>query len=48
MQEALAIGELWMAKKLYPDAYKNVDVDAQAQAYYQQFYRVNWQPDAPQ
>ncbi len=48
MPEALAIGELWMAKKLYPGAYKNVDVDAQAQAYYQQFYRVNWQPDAPQ
>ncbi len=46
MPEALAIGELWMAKKLYPDAYKNVDVDAQAQDYYQNFYRVNWQPDA--
>lgn len=46
MPEALAIGELWMAKKLYPDAYKNIDVDAQAQDYYQKFYRVNWQPDA--
>lgn len=46
MPEALALGELWMAKKLYPDAYKNVDVDAQAQDYYQNFYRVNWQPDA--
>ena len=46
MPEALAIGELWMAKKLYPDAYKDVDVDAQAQDYYQRFYRVNWQSDA--
>ena len=46
MPEALAIGELWMAKKLYPDAYKDVDVDAQAQDYYQRFYGVNWQPDA--
>jgi len=45
MPEALAIGELWMAKKLYPDAYKNVDVDVQAQDYYQRFYRVNWQAD---
>lgn len=46
MPEALAIGELWMAKKLYPDAYKDVDVDAQAHDYYQRFYRVNWQSDA--
>jgi ABC-type Fe3+-hydroxamate transport system, periplasmic component len=43
MPEALAIGELWMAKKLYPERYKNVDVDAQAQDYYQRFYRTNWQ-----
>jgi iron complex transport system substrate-binding protein len=46
MPEALAIGELWMAKKLYPERYKNVDVDAQAQDYYQRFYRTSWQPHA--
>ena len=46
MPEALAIGELWMAKKLYPSRYNNVDVDAQAQDYYQRFYRVKWTPDA--
>ncbi|WP_442961922.1 ABC transporter substrate-binding protein [Pseudocitrobacter sp. MW920760] len=46
MPEALAIGELWMAKKLYPEHYKNVDVDAQAQDYYQRFYRTSWQPHA--
>lgn len=46
MPEALAIGELWMAKKLYPQRYKNVDVDAQAQDYYQRFYRVNGKADA--
>lgn len=46
MPEALAIGELWMAKKLYPERYKNVDVDAQAQDYYQRFYRTDWQPHA--
>lgn len=46
MPEALAIGELWMAKKLYPSRYNNVDVNAQAQDYYQRFYRVKWTPDA--
>ncbi|MEO3988507.1 ABC transporter substrate-binding protein [Pseudocitrobacter cyperus] len=46
MPEALAIGELWMAKKLYPERYKNVDVDAQAQSYYQCFYRTDWQAHA--
>lgn len=46
MPEALAIGELWMAKKLYPERYINVDVDTQAQDYYQRFYRTNWQPHA--
>ncbi|MDM4207763.1 ABC transporter substrate-binding protein [Klebsiella spallanzanii] len=46
MPEALAIGELWMAKKLYPSHYNNVDVDAKAQDYYQRFYRVKWTPDA--
>lgn len=48
MPEALAIGELWMAKKLYPEQYKNIDVDAQAQAYYKRFYRTDWKPDAKQ
>jgi len=35
-----------MAKKLYPQQYKNIDVDAQAQDYYHRFYRTSWQPDA--
>ncbi len=46
MPEALAIGELWMAKKLYPSRYRNVDVDAKALDYYQRFYRVKWTPNA--
>jgi iron complex transport system substrate-binding protein len=46
MPEALAIGEMWMAKKLYPQRYNTVDVDVQAQDYYQRFYRVNWKADA--
>ncbi|MCL6743005.1 ABC transporter substrate-binding protein [Kosakonia sp. R1.Fl] len=47
MPEALAIGELWMAKKLYPARYEKVNVDAQAQDYYQRFYRVDWRANAP-
>ncbi|ELB7347882.1 ABC transporter substrate-binding protein [Klebsiella michiganensis] len=46
MPEALAIGELWMAKKLYPSRYNSVDVEAKAREYYQRFYRVKWTPDA--
>lgn len=46
MPEALALGELWMAKKLYPSRYQGVDVDARAADYYQRFYRVKWTPDA--
>jgi iron complex transport system substrate-binding protein len=48
MPEALAIGELWMAKKLYPEHYKNINVDAQAQDYYHRFYRTDWHANAHQ
>lgn len=43
MPEALAIGELWMAKKLYPDLFKDIDMQKQANDYYWRFYRVNYQ-----
>ncbi len=46
MPEALALGELWMAKKLYPARYQSIDVDSKARDYYQRFYRVAWMPDA--
>lgn len=46
MPEALALGELWMAKKLYPARYQSIDVDSKASDYYQRFYRVAWTPDA--
>lgn len=45
MPEALAVGELWMAKKLYPARYKEVDIDARAADFYRRFYRVSWQPN---
>ncbi|OWJ64588.1 ABC transporter substrate-binding protein [Inquilinus limosus] len=38
LPEALALGELWMAKKLYPDRFADIDMQAEADAYYQRFY----------
>ncbi|MFV0575948.1 MAG: ABC transporter substrate-binding protein [Vibrio sp.] len=46
MPEAMAIGELWMAQKLYPNRYKDVDLDAKANDYYQRFYRTSWERHA--
>lgn len=43
MPEALAIGELWLAKKLYPELFSDIDMQQQADAYYQRFYRTNYQ-----
>lgn len=43
MPEALAIGELWMAKKLYPQLFKDINMQQQADDYYQRFYRTNYQ-----
>ena len=42
MPEALAIGELWMAKKLYPEHFADVDMQKSADAYYQRFYRMDY------
>jgi iron complex transport system substrate-binding protein len=44
MPEALSIGELWMAKQLYPARFVDIDVDARADAYYRRFYRVPFKP----
>lgn len=44
MPEALSVGELWMAKQLYPTRFADVDVDARADAYYRRFYRVPFKP----
>jgi len=38
LPEALALGELWMAKKLYPDRFADVDMQEKVDAYYTQFY----------
>jgi iron complex transport system substrate-binding protein len=44
MPEALALGELWMAKTLYPERFKDIDMQTQADAYYRKFYRTDYQP----
>lgn len=43
MPEAIALGELWMAKTLYPDRFADIDIGAEANAYYQRFYRTKFQ-----
>lgn len=43
MPEAMAIGELWMAKKLYPERFKDVDMAKAENDYYQRFYRTDYQ-----
>ena len=42
MPEAMALGELWMAKTLYPERFKDIDMQAQAEAYYKEFYRTDY------
>lgn len=43
MPEAMGVGELWMAKKLYPETFKDVDVRKVANDWYQRFYRTDYQ-----
>lgn len=42
MPEAVALGEWWMAKTLYPQLFKDVDLNTKVQAYYHKFYRVSY------
>lgn len=43
MPEAMGIGELWMAKKLYPQKFQDVDMNKLANNWYQRFYRTAYQ-----
>ena len=43
MPEAMGIGELWMAKKLYPAKFQDVDMQKVANDWYQRFYRTKYQ-----
>ncbi|AXU93932.1 hypothetical protein CI789_00965 [Erwinia persicina] len=42
MPEAMALGELWMAKKLYPARFADIDMQQQADQWYQRFYRTHY------
>ena len=43
MPEAMGSGELWMAKKLYPQKFQDVDMNKLANKWYQRFYRTAYQ-----
>ncbi|MDB2178607.1 ABC transporter substrate-binding protein [Citrobacter farmeri] len=43
MPEAMGIGELWMAKKLYPQKFTDIDMRSVANEWYQRFYRTDYQ-----
>jgi iron complex transport system substrate-binding protein len=43
MPEAMGIGELWMAKKLYPERFKDIDMKKEANSWYQRFYRTDYE-----
>ncbi|QWU16971.1 iron complex transport system substrate-binding protein [Paenibacillus sophorae] len=40
--ESMALGEIWLAKTLYPDAFKDVDLNAMVQHFYQTFYGIDY------
>ena len=46
MPEAMGLGELWMAKKLYPQKFRDIDMQQQADAWYQRFYRTHYHANA--
>ncbi|HGT6924182.1 TPA: ABC transporter substrate-binding protein [Escherichia coli] len=43
MPEAMGIGELWMAKKLYPEKFSDVDMHKIVNGWYRTFYRTDYQ-----
>ena len=40
--EAMSIGEFWIAKKLYPDIFKDFDLDKKVKEYYKKFYQFEY------
>ncbi|CAM3637762.1 ABC transporter substrate-binding protein [Escherichia coli] len=43
MPEAMGIGELWMAKNLYPEKFNDVDMHKIVNGWYRTFYRTDYQ-----
>ncbi|MBK0122218.1 ABC transporter substrate-binding protein [Pantoea sp. S61] len=46
MPEAIGLGEFWMAKKLYPEKFRDIDMQQQADRWYQHFYRTAYHDNA--
>lgn len=40
--ESMALGELWLAKTLYPEAFEDVDLDEMVSYFYRHFYGVEY------
>lgn len=40
LPESMALGELWMASTLYPEKFKDVNLDTLVQSYYKEFYGI--------
>lgn len=40
--EAMALGEEWLAIRLYPEHFKGVDFDKKVEEFYQKFYRTSY------
>lgn len=38
--ESMALGELWMAKKLYPEMFRDIDINKVVQEFYKTFYGI--------
>lgn len=40
--ESIALGEIWLAKTLYPEAFKGVDLDGMVSYFYKNFYGIEY------
>jgi iron complex transport system substrate-binding protein len=38
--ESIGLGELWMAKKLYPEIFADIDMEAYVNDFYKTFYGI--------
>jgi iron complex transport system substrate-binding protein len=43
--ESIALGEVWLAKTLYPDQFKNVNLDNLIQKFYKEFYGIDYKAE---
>lgn len=45
MPEAIGLGELWLAQKLYPTRFQDIDMQQQADRWYRRFYHTHYLND---